>query len=307
MLLTRDGTGYRENLGGPDGTYEFADIRPREYKLEIRHDGVRQSAHRKLESAQADLFTVGAEKNTVIDEQMFEPGAMKAVDAKSGAPVETACVTLWYEAPETCTPENGVFRFTGLGRKSDYAIDVRAADGLHMPGQARNVAVEIGETTRVTIELDSAAVITTKVLDRASGEPVAWACVAALPRYFQGIDSGYCPESTTEPTAESDGEGMVRIGEIPPGERRLFVMPHDGVHGIQWVGRNGGTGSQYRALKIDAVAGKVSEVSPIRLDPAGSLSGRFVDASGGPLESTSFCAIAMPQPEQARAGCPRSI
>jgi hypothetical protein len=303
MLLTRDGTGYREKLGEPDGTYEFADVRPGEYKLEVRYDGVRQFAHRKVEPAQADLFTVEAGKNTVIDEQMFEPGAIevKVVDAKSGGPVETACVTLWYEAPETCTPENGVFRFTGLGRKSDYAIDVRAADGLHMPGQARNVAVELGETTRVTIELDPAAVITTKVLDRASGEPVEWACVAALPRYFQGIHNGYCPESTTEPTAESDGEGMVRIGEIPPGERRLFVTPHDGVHGIQWVGENGGTGSQYTALKIDAVAGKVSEVGPIRLDPAGSLSGRFVDASGGPLESTSFCATAMPQPEQGLA------
>jgi hypothetical protein len=300
LLLFPSGVGYREKLAEPDGSYEFTDVSPGDYKLAVSHDGVHQYAHRKLGFAEADTFTVEDGGTTVIDEKMFEPGAIEAkvVDAVSGLPVETACLTLWYEGPETCTPQNGVFRFTGLGRKSDYMIDARADDGLHMRARTSDIAVEIGQTTQVTIKLDPAAAITTRVLDRTTREPVSYACVSALSTYFGGIENGSCAESSDEPTAESAADGTVRIGEIPAGERRLFVQPNDGVHGIQWVGAAGGTGSQYSARKINAIPGKMSTVAPILLDPQASLSGTFVAAAGGPLETTSFCATVMPGPEQ---------
>jgi hypothetical protein len=293
------GAGYYEGLAEPDGTFRFDDVRPGTYTMQVVYDGVTQYAHQRLTSGQGDAFTVEGGRNTTVDERMFEPGAIdvKVVDAESGDPVETACATVAFHGAEHCAAEDGVFRFTGLGAGSDHAVDVRSQDGLHMPGHTDHIAVELGRTTEVTVRVDPAAVITTRVLDRVSHSPVPWACVFALPEYFRGIQSGDCAEAMT--AQESDVDGTVRIGEIPAGVRRLFVDPQDGDHGVQWVGKKGGTGGQDDALKIDAVAGHVTAVPPILLDPYGSLSGTFTDPSGAPLPAgTSFCATVMPQPEQ---------
>ncbi|HEX6472186.1 MAG TPA: carboxypeptidase-like regulatory domain-containing protein [Streptosporangiaceae bacterium] len=295
VLFHPSGIASFEKLAQRDGTFQFDNVGAGDYKLSVEYDGVHQFAHRKLTFAEGDTFTVQAGTNTVIDEQMFAPGAIevKVVDAGDGNPVESACVTL-LNGLENCSPQDGVFRFEGLGQRPDYVISARAADGLHMPREIRDVAVELGKTTEITIALDPAAVITTRVLDRASGAPVPFICVAALSKYFGATQDGFCPEITKDPAGESAEDGTVRIGEIPVGRRRLFVVPQDGVHGIQWLGKDGGTGSQYRALNIKVIPGHVSTVGPILLDPPGSLSGTFVDATGGPLETNFVCATAMP-------------
>jgi hypothetical protein len=302
MLLSSGGIGQSERFTEPDGTYRFEDVRAGDYKLSLNYDGTTQYAHQKLDFASADTFTVKDGEDTQVDEQMLAPGGIdvKVVDAGEGGPVDTACVSVAYHGLENCAPDGGVYHFTKLGRGSDYMINVRAQDGLHMPGHVTDVAVELGRTTQVTVKLDPAAVITAKVLDRASRLPVANACVTAFTRYIQGIATGDCTsgqDHTANPVAVSDDEGTIRIGEIPAGERTLFAEPPYGDdYGIEWVGAHGGTGSQYDALKINARPGKVSRLSPILMDPPGSLSGTFVDASGGPLETTSMCANVLPQP-----------
>jgi Carboxypeptidase regulatory-like domain len=306
LLHSSDGVGHAEQFTEPDGTYRFDDLNPGDYKLSLEYGGVKQYAHQKLDLDSADTFTVRAGEDTEVDEQMLAPGSIdvKVVDARDGAPVDTACVSVAFQGSENCSPDGGVYHFTELGQASDYAIDAHAQNGLHMPAHVAGVAVELGKTTQVTVKLDPAAVISTTVLDRASRQPVPYACVNALTLYFQGIESGSCgtyPGQATNRVAESAADGTVRIGEIPAGTRYLFVEPPDSDHGIQWVGAHGGVGSQYDALKIDAVPGKVSELSPILLDPPGSLSGTFVDASGGPLETTSMCASVLPQPSSGLA------
>jgi hypothetical protein len=296
-LLLPNGVGRDEGVTGFDGFYRFPGVRPGRYKLMITYEGTTRYAHERPGLDHDGTFTVQSGRRTRIDERMSGSGALdvKIIDALNGEPVATACAAVALDGMENCDPDHGRFRFTGLARRADYVVDVRARDGLHMPGHARGIAVEPGHTTEVTIRLDPAAVIATTVLDRGSHRPVPWACVLALPETFQIVRSSGCGDTAT--AGRSDVDGAVRIGPISAGTRRLFVDPQDGEHGVQWVGRRGGTGVQRDALRIDVVAGRVAEAPPILLDPYGSLSGSFTDPSGRSLrDGTAFCATVMPQP-----------
>jgi hypothetical protein len=158
-------------------------------------------------------------------------------------------------------------------------------DELHHSEMVRDVAVTANATARTTVKVRPAAVITTTVVDAATGEPVANTCVQAFTLRFGGTgdSTGWC----------SDEQGKVRVGPIDGSKYTLFALPQDGVHGAQWVGANGGTGSQYKARLVDAKVGQVTEVPSIKLDKAGSVTGVITDeATGAPLPGT--CAAFLP-------------
>jgi hypothetical protein len=91
----------------------------------------------------------------------------------------------------------------------------------------------------------------------------------------------------------SAADGSVTLGELTPGEYTLLAAPEYSPYGIQWVGAKGGTGSQYKAKRLDVVAGQSLAAPVVRLDPAASITGTITDAqTGEPL--TNGCAAVLP-------------
>ncbi|MFI7699072.1 hypothetical protein [Nonomuraea sp. NPDC049480] len=129
-----------------------------------------------------------------------------------------------------------------------------------------------------------ATTITTEVRDAQTEDPVAWACVMALT--LQNARDRQC-------AAYSGQDGKVSI-RVPANTYTLLVTPHysDTTHGIQWVGHDGGTGSQYLARKITTSPGRATAIPPIELDGWGSISGVIRDAATG--SPVTACAEFLP-------------
>ncbi|WP_326553479.1 hypothetical protein [Micromonospora sp. NBC_01813] len=118
-----------------------------------------------------------------------------------------------------------------------------------------------------TADVDPGATITTRVYDRATGEPVKGVCVLAMPVPTFTLPK-VCP-------ARSGGGGRVTV-EVPgPGQYNLFALPKlDSPYGAQWVGPDGGTGRQQEARRVTLGEGETKRVAQVLLDPRATISGR---------------------------------
>ncbi|HEY0699504.1 MAG TPA: carboxypeptidase-like regulatory domain-containing protein [Micromonospora sp.] len=289
-LFTTDGANGGQVFSDAAGNYTFPEVSPGTYKIQFGFAGRFQWSHQKLGYSTADVVTVGSgQTTTVVEETMLLPGAVEVVatDAKSRKPVDTICAGV-EEWSMTCGATGGVLRLANL-TSGTHTIHVRSTDGLHARRQVTAVSVVLGQTTRVEVALEPTTAITTTVVDRATGEPVPWVCVAAVPEVFHQLDDDTCDWSVNY----TDDQGRVTLGELPPGNYSLLVLPYDDVHGIQWVGREGGVGSQYAALRINGDGGESNDVGPVLLDPAASITGVIRDAAtGDPLPNG--CASLLP-------------
>jgi hypothetical protein len=79
--------------------------------------------------------------------------------------------------------------------------------------------------------------------------------------------------------ADENGNVVVDVPEA--GVYNLFVWATDGLHGHQWVGRDGGTGAQLNGRLVVVAAGQTVTVPPIRLDRAGTITGVLTGAGTG--------------------------
>ncbi|WP_345432587.1 hypothetical protein [Actinoallomurus vinaceus] len=278
-LLFPNGVGYASSsaLGG---THTFTGVTPGSYVLRVSDgDGrVTQFYHQKLTLQQADQISVAAGQTTTINETMLAGGVIQAhlTDSTTGAPVNNVCATLNNDsATQVCGLTNGLVQFTDLGQGTD-SIQITPTDGLHMPYSINDIAVQLGQTTSLNAKIDPAAAVTGTVVDRATGQPVDLACVSIVNRQLPVFGSD-CesdePTSMYSGTINGTPSGSVQLGQIPAGTYSLFVDPLFLGYGIQWVGANGGTGSQYTALQIHAEPGTVTNIGKILLDRPGSLSG----------------------------------
>ncbi|MFI5563261.1 carboxypeptidase regulatory-like domain-containing protein [Amycolatopsis japonica] len=73
-------------------------------------------------------------------------------------------------------------------------------------------------------------------------------------------------------------------GPIGPGAYKLLVKPLDERHGMQWAGPDGGTGDIGQARTVTAELGKALPTADIKMDPAGTITGRVTDrATAAPV------------------------
>jgi hypothetical protein len=296
-LRTVGGGLVADTIADPfDGTYAFPTVPAGSYKLRFsfsfRIGTITQWAHRKTSFDTADTFEVVAGQATVVDETMFLPGAIevRATDSVTGEPVDNYCAHM-REANllENCGAVDGVLRIDRLGPDM-YPVFLRPTDGLHFRQVIEGVSVSVEQTTRIDVSLVPAAAIRTTVVDRTTGDPVLVTCAAALP-----LRLGAIGDTTCETFVNFSGEdGRVTIGELASGQYTLLAVPTDDAHGIQWVGRHGGVGSQYAALSVEAIAGQLSTVAPIRLDPPATISGVIRDAATNAPLPVFGCASILP-------------
>ena len=156
-----------------------------------------------------------------------------------------------------------------------HFIGVESSDGRYFGADAE-VTVTSGQTVEITVTMERAATIDTKVVDRITGAPVARACVELVQppnRLRLGNGQRFC----------SDDSGILHIGPIDPGSFRLFVDVFEGPYGRQWVGVNGGTGRFDLARVVKAQTGKVVTIPPIRMDRAGTVEGVVTGSAGVPV------------------------
>ncbi|MEV1286680.1 carboxypeptidase-like regulatory domain-containing protein [Micromonospora sp. NPDC049679] len=249
------------------------------YKVAFYH-GERQQYYRgKLDQADAELVVVHGEQTTRISDKLLGTGSVRvsAVDAVTGAPLATFCVKA------VCSKGTGQVTIDDLPQgQHDLYVDVPNA--LHFSKEITGVRVRAGQTTERTVLLKPAAAITTTIVDRRTGQPVKDVCVDAfLPKQASLRDGhGRC----------SDRNGKITIGPLEGGSYRLFAIPQDVAYGRQWVGADGGTGDERQAAPVAATAGKAAAAPQVKLDPAGSLTGRVTDAaSGAPIQSAGIALL----------------
>ncbi|MCE7008534.1 carboxypeptidase-like regulatory domain-containing protein [Kibdelosporangium philippinense] len=257
-----------------DGTYRVDGLWPARYRVEILTEALgNQWYHQKDTPEEAEVVTVPAGVEPVVDEQIFPRGVvdLSVVDEVTGAPVNEFCVFVPGRRDRSCTTTGQVDHKLVRGT---YGLAVTVTQKTHFSPDTVRVTVRPGEVTKVTVKAKPAVAIQTTIRDAKTGDPVAGACTQ--PVADRGVsDSGvrsWC----------SDQTGAVTIGPLAPAVYNLFVRPGDTTHGMQWVGRlGGGTGIQELAREIDGKPGTYTKVPPIRLDPAGTISGIVKDKQTG--------------------------
>jgi hypothetical protein len=150
--------------------------------------------------------------------------------------------------------------------------------------------VKFGVLAKVAVSVKATAAVTTKVVDKATGDPVPGVCVVALPTVFGSFESDMCQYGDPNYSA---ADGTVTIGQLAAGSYDLLALPEDGTHGIQWVGAKGGTGIQSKAKQLDVVAGQSAAAPVVDLDPAASITGTIRDADTGEV-LWNECASVLP-------------
>lgn len=276
-LFTTGGVAAGQAISTDDGDYEFTGVAPGDYKMQFGFAERFQWAYQKLGFSTAAVVTVADGAHVVVNETMLLPGYVEihATDAVTGQPVDAYCAGV-YEDPYQCGATGGVMRLTNFDR-GPQTVYVKSSDGLHARQAIENVTITLGQVTRLDVKLKPTVAIDATVVDRATGEPISYACVAALTLTFGGYTDQMCQYGVNY----TDEAGHVRLGELPAAQYTLLVVPEDDVHGMQWVGGDGGTGSQYQAYVLNTVAGTATTAPRVLLDPKASITGTVRDAVTG--------------------------
>ncbi|MEE6262442.1 carboxypeptidase regulatory-like domain-containing protein [Plantactinospora sonchi] len=233
----------------------------------------------KLDASDADPVVVQADQQTRITDSLVATGTVRirAVDADTGTAVADFCVE------EQCSDGTGSLTITGL-QSQPRRFQVTVPGGGYFGASTGQVTPVPGETVEVTVKLQRMARITTTVVDRATGQPLAGVCLVAVP-----LRDPRLPDPGTYRNC-SDSTGRAAVDTLRPGSYTLFADPVNAAgHGRQWVGPRGGTGDQ-RAAAVVQVGGGATVAGPtVRLDRAGTISGRVTDrGTGAPIANVNI-------------------
>jgi carboxypeptidase family protein len=267
---------FVDQFGSTDSSGQYTlTVFPGSYTVAFDTQHGTQWATGRSSGALADPIVVGAGATVVADDVLKPYGSIvvTAVDRRSGAPLMSFCAYVGFVFPATCT-DTGTVTLSDLlpGR---YQVSAYPPQGTPEEFLIDSVAAEVtsGAAASVRMPVTPGGSVSTVITDGATGAPVADACLELLPteRPMIGFGSGYC----------SDASGKVRIPLVAPGSYYAFVIVRDGVHGDQFVGPNGGVGTLKKASVIKVKIGESVSLKPVRLDPAGSISGTVTDEVTG--------------------------
>jgi hypothetical protein len=276
---------------GVDGAFAFPLAPVGDYTLSFSSpDYARaQYAFHTIDESQAAAIQVTAGRTTTVDDTFLPTGSLQVTAAdEAGQPLTDFCAYISAEGPSNsaCSHGSTTITLSGLPEGTTYYLYVYSSGPGYLGTEARTVTITGGQVTTKAVVMRKAAVIQATILDKVTRQPVANACVATLTLQAATRADGY--------NACSDQGGHVEVS-LPADKYTLFVAPQDGVHGAQWVGASGGTGSQYLAKQVNAVAGSVTVAPTVYLDPAGSIAGTVTEAdTGKPIPTTCVNTTAIP-------------
>ncbi|MBV1853361.1 carboxypeptidase regulatory-like domain-containing protein [Catellatospora tritici] len=267
---------YYQATTRDDGTWQISTLLPGQFTVHFYdHATVDQYAYSKIDIADATRFTVVADQNLVVDDTKLATSGLRvtARDAITGAPVSGFTVQVGGAFADEA---NGAAVLPDLPVGTWYPRVY--AQGYQMIDKAGPVTVVAGQQATLEVTLVPNASIRAKVVDAATGEPVAGVCLFTQTRtQFRLIRS--CP-------AASGADGEVVLDSVAAGTYQIFALPdRNSVYGAQWVGLNGGTGDQAQARDVTVTAGQAKDIHKIYLDRKGTITGVVTGADGTPVTS----------------------
>lgn len=240
---------------------------------------VNQYAYSKVSKADADHLSVQSGQTLKVNDSRMATGSLRvtARDAVTGQPLQTFTTTLSpaHGEPDN-TPGDGVQIITKLFNRS-YFVTVSAWGYSNGVG---SVSVVAGQETSIDVQLQPTTRIDATVVDAQTGLPVAGVCLYAGTLEKLQLDNDYCKAS------DADGHVIIDLLYEGPGNYQVLAVPPGGGpirYGAQWVGPNGGVGSQKEAATIVVTAGQATQAPLIKLDRAGAVTGHVEpNGLGGP-------------------------
>lgn len=272
-----DGGGDEDSTATTDrhGAFRLTTVLPGRYTVSFTDKtGRTQYAYGKGTQADARVFTVRGGRTTTVNDRQLPAATLRitAQDATSGKKLTTFCAEPVGAGDQDFCTTKSVVVVRNL-QPSSYRIDVNpdSPTSLYLP-TSLTARTAPGRTTAVTAKLALGGAISTTVVDRATGRPVADTCAATVRPGEGGLGDGEgnCTEA----------DGKIRTTALRPGTYNLFLRPQERF-GAQWLTASGGTGDQRAAARITVTAGKVAAAPTGRLDPAGSITGLVTSAVDG--------------------------
>ncbi|WP_285682596.1 hypothetical protein [Actinoplanes sp. NBRC 103695] len=207
-----------------------------------------------------------------------------ATDAAGGEPVTGFCATAKPSGAGACTEGSTLtLRDVPAGEATISVQPVRTSD--YLPSAPVTLTLADGAAVAVTTPLTLGGRLSALVLDRATGAGVRLACLVLIEPASGGLPSegrgeyGEYEECT-------NNNGKLTTYARPAGTYQLFVfgperlfLPED-QYGHQWVGAEGGTGDQRRAVKLKIRPGRTTQAPTVLMDKPGTIVGQVTDASG---------------------------
>jgi hypothetical protein len=280
---TADGSYVLPDVAGYNGQQYKVEFDPR-FSMGLPN----QWAHRRKTEAEAEIFPVIPGQDTVVNDALFPTGSVKftASHAVTGAPITKFCGELQAQSLHHDCTENGVITFSDVA-PGNYRTWMYSDPDYFEARSTTSVTAE--QVSEVHSKLAPTAKIAVTVVDAKTKAPVENACLYA--KSGIGGIGDYVLDCT-------GADGRVTVTNLTTGTYNMWVQPRDGVHGAQWVGAHGGTGSRALAKAINVTADQTTQLSPILLDGAGSISGTVVDgATGAPVAGVCAFPRAHPGPE----------
>lgn len=263
-------------LTAADGTYSFTGVKADTYTMVVTYGDRTQWLRQKASFPEAETFAVTDDQVAVVDEAIAPYGKLRviATDEKTGAPVAGACSQIEQGHPpqlRKCAGADGVMLYEDMPPFGYYTLSVWGPDGSYQPVNWARVDLAPGETTEFRASMKPAASIVTTVRDAKTKAPLARVCVDTYTLPVVGVlDADYLYYC-------SDENGKLVIGPIEPGAYKLLVKSLDERYGMQWAGADGGTGDIGQARMVTAELGKVVTTADIKMDPAGTITGKVTD------------------------------
>ncbi len=259
-----------------DGSYSLGPVYAGSYEVSFTSPDLSttQYAHGKPTEVGAAFFAVTGGAATVVNETQLGTGTLVVLgkDAVSGKKVANFCAQA--DNSYGCTT-TGSLTLTGV-REGAETLNVYIDDTHHFSAYDIPVTVVAAATTTNTVALQPGATIDVTIKDHVTGAPLENICVAGFTATDAIVPDGFgnC----------SDAQGVMHIGPLADGPFTLYALDHNGTgYGDQWVGPNGGVGSQTLAAKVYVGAGRTVTGPTILMDKAGSITGTVTGPSGSPV------------------------
>jgi len=271
---------------GADGSYRFDQVFVGGYRVGFQdwETNFSQWAFGKASPQDADVITVTDGQTTTVNDSRLPTGSLRvtATDSLTGAPINDFEAYLG-DGQHGGQTSSGTLVIADVPA-GQYPVAV-TAPGYAPAMSAATVTIVAGEQAEVSVALRPLAKITTKVVDKKTGLPVADVCVLK--------------ETSTkfllhEGCVRSDADGNVTVEVAEDGSYTLFALPDRGSkYGAQWVGAKGGVGSQAQAASVTAVSGQTVTAPTVKLDPSGVIKGKVASSVGAAL-SNGFVGAVQP-------------
>lgn len=251
QVVLKDASGKQidSTVTNEEGLYEFADIRPGEYLVEVvgteKYGSASESAQvepaakgsRDLRVSRAN----GSVEGTVVDEE--------------GAAVEGASVTIYGDGVEMSlsTDAAGTFKAANL-RPGNYRVEV--ANTNEYGADATTFTVEPGSTATPELKVNrNKSTVTGQVSDDAH-------------QVIEGVKVTITDAEGTSVATETDGDGKFSVKDVKPGTYTATVEKTDTHEGD--------------SKEFTVVAGEFPDLVTLTMGrKAGTLLGKVVDADSG--------------------------